>query len=353
MLASFSRARLLSTLTGLAFAVAAPACMTGSDPTDSSDPATVEAALEQPSGGLTTTDEAPMFGAEPEFQAAAIEPTIAVADPMEQDSAIVEMGQLPDVGRLRVAIVWGQLPPDRSITTVTDWSGTISVNRGALLVRHTIGFEPATGDHLVPRADAKTVAFDSTTRPFADGLALTILDPTPSASDHLTLTYTPTTGAPIVFAVADLLAGPVSVDVGAGGNRMIAVALRRDADPCDHGFMRGRWHAFRDGLGGFLGVVADDDGNPIGHVRGIWGVRKNGDQDFFGKYIANDGSFRGILAGHYEGGRFVGRWLDRGGDHGRVQGRYDEKVGDPGAGHFIGRWAEARCAADLPDPGNP
>jgi hypothetical protein len=330
---------------GALLASAAAGCM--SSATD--DDATAQAAIEQPNGGLTTTDEAPVFGAQDELDTAAIEPTADVADPAAQDPAVAAMDASATAAHLRVAIVWGHLPPDRTITTVTDWSGTIAVSRGALLVRHTIGFEPAT-DRLLPRADVRTVVFDSKTRPFADGLALAIVDPTPAAGDPLMLTYTPADGAtPITFAVADLIHGPVSVDVGAGGDRMVAIALRHDA--CAHGFLRGRWHSFKPDLGGFLGEVADDDGALIGHVRGIWGTRKSGERVFFGKYIALDGTFRGILAGHYEGGHFVGRWLDRGGDHGRVEGLYHAAPGDQGAGHFLGRWAEASCAADLPDPG--
>jgi hypothetical protein len=325
--------------------LAAPACTTDSA-APGSDPATIEAALEQPNGGLTMTDEAPQFGGA-ELAAAAIEPATAFADPMQQDASVIAMDAQPDAARLRVAIVWGHLPPDPTATAVTDWSGTIAVSRGALLVRHTIGFEAAT-DRLLPRPDARTVAFDSKTRPFADGLALAIVDPTPAAGP-LTLKYTPASGAtPIVFAVADLLAGPVSVDVGTSGDRMVAVALRHES--CEHGFLRGRWHAFRDGLGGFLGQVADDDGNLVGHVRGFWGVRASGEQVFFGKYVGLGGEFRGILAGRYDHGHFVGRWLDQGGEHGRVEGRYHEGSGDAEAGHFLGRWAETSCAADLPQP---
>jgi hypothetical protein len=309
-----------------------------------SDPGTVEAAIEQPNGGVTTTDEAPQFGEPDQFEAASIEADAPVTDSMANDPAMIELGAHADAARFRVAIVWGQLPPDRTVTAVTDWSGSISLSRGGLLVRHRIAFEDAT-DRILPRTELASVSFDSKTRPAADGLVLELVDPTPSAGP-LTLTYTPASGAPIVYQMSDLLAGPVAVDVGADGNRMIAIAMRDGA--CDHGVLRGRWHAFRDGLGGFLGVVADADGNPIGHVRGIYGTRKNGEQVFFGKYIANDGKFVGILAGHWDDGHFVGRWLDRSGEHGRVQGLYREKVGGVDAGHFIGRWAESSCAAEMP-----
>jgi hypothetical protein len=318
-------------------------CVSNGDATD--DPAQIEAAIEQPNGGLTTTDEAPLFGDAAAFATAAVEQAAPATDAMAQDPTVVALDAQTTAAHLRVAIVWGHLPPDRSITTVTDWSGTIAVSRGALVVKSTIGFEPAT-DHLLPRPDAQTVAFDSQTRPFADGLALEVIDPTPTAGP-LTLTYTPASGAtPIVFAAADLLAGPVSVDVGTGGDRMVAVALHHDT--CTHGFLRGRWHAFSDQVGGFLGEVADEDGHRIGRVRGIYGVKKDGSQVFFGKYIDEGGLFRGILAGKWADGHFVGRWLDRAGDHGAVDGRFHEASGDTGAGHFLGRWAEASCAADLP-----
>ena len=331
------------------FAFALAGALTAGCMTDSStDEASTQAAIEQPTGGMTTTDEAPMFGAADQFQIAAIEATAAVDDAAATDPNVTAMIAQTGAAQLRVAIVWGHLPPDATITAVTDWSGTIAVSRGALVVRHTIGFEAAT-DRLLPRPDLRTVAFDSKTRPFADGLALTIVDPDPAASEALTLTYTPANGGtPIVYQVGDLGKGPVSVDVGSGGDRMVAVGLHHDA--CAHGFLRGRWRAFRDGLGGFLGEVADEDGTLIGHLRGIWGTRKSGEQVFFGKYIALDGSFKGVLAGHWADDHFVGRWLDRSGDHGRVDGLYRAAPGDLGAGHFVGRWAEASCAADLPQP---
>jgi hypothetical protein len=334
--------------TSFAFAGALLASAAGCMTATTDEEATTQAAIEQPDGGLTMTDEAPTFGDPAAFETAAIEQAAAVDDSAAADPTVTAMIAQTGAAQLRVAIVWGHLPPDPTITAVTDWSGTIAVSRGALIVRRTIGFEAAT-DRLLPRADVRTVEFDSKTRPFADGLALTIVDPSPDPAAPLTLTYTPANGAtPIVYAAADLVKGPISVDVGSGGDRMVAVALHHDA--CAHGFLRGRWRAFRDGLGGFLGEVADEDGTPIGHLRGIWGTRKSGEQVFFGKYIAEDGSFRGLLAGHWQDDHFVGRWLDRGGDHGRVDGLYRAAPGDEGAGHFLGRWAEASCAADLPQP---
>ena len=59
-----------------------------------------------------------------------------------------------------MAIVWGKLPADRDATDSRDWSGTLKISHGGLLVRHTIGFEDAT-DMLLPRTSLDTVAFQS------------------------------------------------------------------------------------------------------------------------------------------------------------------------------------------------
>src|SRR5262249_42095837 len=150
-----------------------------------------------------------------------------------------------------------------------------------------------------------------------DGLALNVVDPTPAATDAITLTYTPADGTPaLVLDLAKLADGPIVVDVG-DGNKIVAAGRRHHADntdPGDAGTMRGRWHALAPNLGVFRGIVSDEDGAPIGHVRGFYGVRRNGDHVVFGKFIGRDGRFRGIMAGHYtDDGKFEARWIDRAG----------------------------------------
>ena len=323
------------------FAAATVGC-TDDAPTDDD----LAGALELTNGGLDTADEAPMFGAEEEFTTAALEADAAAADPMSDDTEIVQLRARPGVAAHRVMITWGQLPPDRTAAAHV-WDGRLELNRGALLVRREIGFEDAT-DRVLPREVRATVAFASTTRPFADGLVLEVLDPDPTNATPLALTYTARAGgAPLTFTVTDLATGPVSRDVGDAGDRMIATGLHAD-DACDHGFMRGRWLALRPELGRFVGVVADEDGDPIGHLRGIWGVRQSGERALFTKYIDDAGHFRGIFAGTWADGAFRGRWLVATGDHGVAQGRYRENA--PGAdvgGGFVGRWAETSCAAGL------
>ncbi len=313
----------------------------------SEDAETVAAALELDNGALDTADEAPMFGLAADFERARVEQSTPYTDAIATEPDTVTMLALADARRADVAIVWGQLPPDREQEESHDWTGTLSVNRGAILVRRTIGFEDAT-DALSPRTERTAVDFTSLTRPFADGLMLTIVDPEPTSADPQVLTYALADGSSHDLVIADLIADRVTIPVDETGNRIEAVALR-NLDGCDHGFGRGRWRALNDEVGRMMGEIANGEGEVVGHIRGLWGARADGDQVFFGKYVDVDGAFRGIFAGHYRDGRLAGRWMTRAGEHGRLHGGYRESM--PGAdvgGAFMLRWAETSCAADFP-----
>jgi hypothetical protein len=234
------------------------------------------------------------------------------------------------------------MPADPTATEPRVWDGKLQISRGAMVVRRTIAFEDRT-DQVLPRVARDVLAFESTTLPRADGLALTLYDPDPANAESLKLTYElKNRNVSHVFDLAELDNGPIVLDAGDGNK--IVVASRRRADRCDHGFLRGRWHALTPHAGHFVGLVLNADGEPAGHVRGIYGERRNGDSVMFGKFINREGGFRGIVRGTYDGRHFDARWLDRGGDHGVMHGVYF-----PGpnvrAGGFLGRWAETSCEA--------
>lgn len=330
-----------------ALAGALAGCGSVGEPTDegAGDEADeIAAALEREYGGFTMEDEAPAFGDEDALAAAELEGETAYDDPMDADPAVVADLGASDGVLYHAAILWGQMPPDVDADAAVDWSGTVSINRGALLIRRLIAFEDET-DAVEPRADRRTIVFRSVTGPHADGLRLTIVDPAPGSPEPLVLTYTPASGAPYAVEVAALLDGPHSHEVDDVGNRLVAVAMREPADVCQRGFLRGRWHRVRDGRGRFLGVVSGADGEPVGHVRGVYGRRRAGDDVFFGKFIDRDGRFRGLLGGTYGEGHFAGRWIDRGDpDRGVLAGEYRENRRAAGVGgHFLGRWAETAC----------
>jgi hypothetical protein len=322
----------------------AAACVDSAAGGDSQD---VSAALEQPNGGFDTADEAPAFGAQADLAAAAIESDSAASDALAGDPTTTAMDSASAAAGFRMLVVWGKLPADRDATAPRDWTGSLRLSRGGMIVRRTIGFEDRT-DQLLPRASLDTVGFQSVTRPYVDGLALTALDPpSPTATSSQTLTYTSADGASVhTFDLSQLAAGPIVVDAG-DGFKMVAIGVHRQAAACDRGFMRGRWHALSAHLGRFLGVVTDEDGAPVGHVRGVWGQRRNGDSVLFGKFIDREGHFRGLLAGTFDAGQYHARWIDRQGEHGTAHGAYFEGATATG-GHFLGRWAESSCTADAP-----
>ena len=311
-------------------------CVDHADSSSSTD--STAQALELANGGFDMADEAPMFDRDADF--AAIEKDAAIADPLASDPAITSLDSQTTVARHRVLIAWGRMPPDASATTVRNWSGSLTLSRGALVVGRTIGFEDAT-DQLLPRTAIDSVSFTSYTKPAADGLLLRVLDPDPTRG-ALHLTYTSADAAHSYdLDLSQLATGPLVVDAG-DGEKIIALALR-DGDACEHGFMRGRWIAERPELGVYRGVVANAAGDPIGHIRGIWGKRANGDKVMFGKLIDLAGHFRGILAGTYDAGHWRSRWLTVAGDHGVAGGLYFDAPNLPG-GFWAGRWAETACA---------
>lgn len=318
--------------------------------TDVDDADEIAQALELEDGGYDMEDEQPMFGMDDTLGDADVyDQGLAVTDTMESDLEVVAMNDSPDAVLFETLVLWGQMPADPTTTTARDWTGRISVNRGAIVVRRTIRFEGV--DRLMPRSDRRAVDFRSVTRPHADGIVLTIIDPTPTAAEPLVLTYAADGGASHDLPISALVDGIESRVVDADGNRVTAEATPRPVDLCNHGRLRGRWHKVAEHRGVFLGGVSDALGNPIGHMRGIYGQRLNGDKVFFGKYIDRDGRFKGIFRGTYDAGHFEGRWLNRGGEFGALGGEYRETVPGPRiGGHFLGRWTELSCDVPLPRP---
>ncbi len=313
------------------------ACVTNSaDPNDAEQ---VTSNLELDNGGFDTADEAPQFGEAALYADAQIEADADVADDMAADPTLLAMDR-PDALARDLVVLWGRMPPDPTATDGRDWSGELRVSRGGILIRRRIGFENLT-DRVMPRTRPDAIEFRSLTRPFADGLALRVFDPTPDAADPIQLTYRSADGTrEYSIDLRQLADGPVVVDAG-DGNRLIAAGRHRD-DVCRHGTMRGRWHALAPNAGVYLGVVANAAGVPIGHVRGIYGHRRNGDPVVFGKFIDREGHFTGLIAGHYGPGTFEARWIDRAGDHGGIKGVTFEGPSLRGGG-FLARWAESTC----------
>lgn len=316
------------------------------DDLDDSDQIASE--IEKEYGGLDMEDEAPMFGMEEDFEAADLAEEVLYDDSaIEGSEAVISMMSVPDAVVFNAAVLWGQIPGDPTNTQPRNWSGTMSVNRGALILRRTIRFEGPT-DNVVGRTDPQTIVFTSATYPHHDGMRLTIIDPTPEDPEPLVLTLATANGPDFSATLGSLLDGPQTTVVDDDGNRIVGVAMAQPIDVCNHGFLAGRWHKVADQRGRLLSRVLDSEGEVVGHLRGVYGRRANGDKVFFGKYINTDGQFRGIFAGQYDSGSFVGRWLHRSGDKGLLGGEYRETIPGPETGgHMLGRWAETTCNLSL------
>lgn len=326
----------------------------------------IGAAIELDNGGLTMSDEAPAFGIEDEFDGLGlltVDPR--VADELTPKAATgIEPTGASGAAVYRLLVEWGQIPGNPANETARDWSGAFMLNRGAAVVERTVRFEAAT-DYLLPRVDAQSVPFRSRTLPHNDGLVLTLVDPEPTATVALTLTYASLAGTAatgdgtsarpagthVTVAVSDLIGSPVELTQDDAGNRMVAVARREGPSPCEHGFLSGTWRSLAAGRGIFRGLVTDGAGERMGHIRGVYGQRRSGERVFFGKYIDADGTFRGILAGHYGEGEFRGRWIVESGDRGSLSGYYrDAEDSETPRGYFLGRWEENLCTAAVTAP---
>jgi hypothetical protein len=311
------------------------------DTATTDDPQVADTALTASFGGQTETDEAPEF-ADPAFaqgdlafeDAAANDPTTAAANATTG---------------IRILVAWGYLRPHPDATDAVDWSGSIQVTNAAVRVVRTVRFE-AQDMVIRPRTDPATIAFQSKTKPAADGLVLEVV---PSGAPvALTFASAPITNT-ITLTPGERLSQVIPVD--AAGHKLAYHVIRPDHDPCHEGFLRGHWQALAKVGGRSVGVLRgrffSGAGAVEGHLRGVFGVRKDGKKLFFAKVVGEDGTFRAVVAGVYGDGEFRGRILAAG--HvvaGVVHGRYFDADGDKD-GRFLGRFSQ-RCQED-PTEGTP
>ncbi len=127
-------------------------------------------------GGYTATSEQPAFGS-PEFASIETEAAgVEVSDPILATAEVMDMERDPEARSYAVRIQWGRLDFDSTVTTVTDWSGSLSLNRGAEVVRRVIHFERGQ-DELLPRTDRRLIEWKSLTTVHNDGLLVEIFNP--------------------------------------------------------------------------------------------------------------------------------------------------------------------------------
>ncbi len=305
-----------------------------SDPSSGSanDVAAVQQALAQPNGGMSATNEPPAFG----------DPEVASLEEFTTDFANPGPANVAAAARTtrsyHVMLLWGHMRPagDASAppkATRIDWTGSVSVDSGAVGVLRTLAFDR--NDGVEAQTSARVVSFVSHTLPAVDGLLVRVVVPAGAAR---TLHFeTQALTSDISLAPRELDKGGLLplAHVPAGGLAWIGY---QDDPGCAQGFTFGHWTSLGPDLGTIRWRVMDGDGETIGHARGIWGQPSA----FFGKYIGLDGHYGGLFEGDYASDRSAGLWdVLEPASAGAVSVVYSggsEKGGDEW-GPAIGRWS--------------
>jgi len=326
--------------------------------------------LDSPTGGLTTSNEAPAFGESSKYEMLADERPID--DPIESS---FEYRNALRAGGARVfdfRALWGHLARIVDSTATgpcpLDWSGSLRLEGGIIAIEKAIAFEP---DDSLMRVDRSTIRWISHTGPHVDGIQVKLVVPPPLPADstgvdrpdpRLILT-TPLYRR--TFTLDELIALNLVVPVDRCGNGIsmtsILVPLR-----CPHGHLAGAWETAAPDttesgdiiLGVFRGIWIGNRGIIAGHLRGFYGLNSAGKKVFFGKYIDLDGTFQGILRGTFgrnpecatddirPRGWFIGEWMaENTAIQGRLKGHWIADR-EAGAGLFHGNWG-MRCSTNL------
>ena len=295
-------------------------------------------------GGFNMQDDQPAFGDAAMMSEFVEEP--AYSDVYSNDEVVTDE-DASDRPRHYLMITWGNLHRDEAIAHRTNWTGSLSISSGAIVLKRIIKFED--NDRILERTQRDLLEWESMTRPSFDGVLVRVI---PGASDSATDV------ANIDDVVLRFRTEPFSVEIKAsdlpGLNRIVtlddgnAVAFNTitvQPSDCPQGPMRGIWanHPERQG-GFFVGKWGTADGHVIGFIKGIYGVNDEGKKVFFGKMIDFNGRFEGLVKGdwgqgdHEHSGWYEGRWVDRNlGIKGALGGHWERSPHCNG-GFFRGGW---------------
>lgn len=300
--------------------------------------------LEDEFGGYGASNELPGFG-DASLQADA-DLEVDAQDPIADDPVVREL-RADRVTTYAWTILWGELGTglgdgEGNSNDVTDWSGSITADNGAVVLLRTIDFEQ--NDHIVPRADRESLQWVSTTGEGHDGIRVLIYDNPADNSEPVDSVTFSTDQYSRTFAIDELADLELKVEVEGGEIHFLSTEVSLVAPI--RGFVNGRWNWVPgESMGHFAGVWIGPHGRPSGWVRGHYGENLAGEEVFFGKYIDWDGNFKGLLRGHVEvdrgelnagAGRFVGVWSNANRDlEGSLHGHWSVTHN---RGFFDGRW---------------
>ncbi|MCP4566002.1 MAG: hypothetical protein GY841_00320 [FCB group bacterium] len=321
------------------------------------DPAETGADLED-FGTYKATDEQPDFG-DPDV-AELMEDEVAYDDPVAFSPVVdsTENAVRPDIFCLRMT--WGNLGRDSGVVDLTDWSGKLTVSRGAVVVTHLIKFEPGQ-DYLLPRYNSEgfyvpeELSWVSKTSWHLDGIATRLYFP-PSVTDEVvTVTYE-SEQLTVTFTMDELYALDTLMEIGIG-NAISFQAMECEPNSNTRGSLMGRWGRDDDGNGIFHGRWISNRGDIVGSIKGEWGVDDEGNHVFVGKYIDRTGKFEGFVKGHYAkrglsdnaAGHFWGQIYNAEKEPiGVLKGHY-KRGQNRKSGFFAGRWCVGNDCFNIRD----
>jgi hypothetical protein len=311
---------LLTVLAILALGLAAGCSEQMTEPDTAIDTPT----LEDEFGGYAAVNEDAGFGDDALLDEA-YESDVEYDDPMlaspEMDSLIAD----PNSGYYHMRIVWGRLAYDSTVLDPTDWAGSLTISRGAEVIRHVIRFEPGQ-DEILPRTDRSLIEWNSVTTVHNDGIAVDlpippvrplidttevilvdtlgdtsvtlVIDTTLPDVEPVTVAFE-TTPYSRTFQLEELMALDTIVMLD-DSNAVAFHAVRVHRMPCPRGFLAGRWGRDADGNGVYRGSWMDNRGRVIGFLRGHYGRNDAGEKVFFGKLVARDGQFEAFIKGRWD-----------------------------------------------------
>lgn len=307
--------------------------------------------LDDPYGGYNVADEAPGFDDAEMIEQFGDAATVEYNDPMNRDPLVADILSRP-MAQHFLMITWGNLERDSTVDFVTEWSGSLTVDPGVILLKRVVRFE--NHDRILPRERRDLLEWISFTKPAFDGIIVRIFPVPNRATDDAkdsTAVVTFATG-PLTksFTMAELRDIHLVIPVDDAGNAVAFNSIVIPVGGCPSGFLGGIWADNPDTTGGrFKGMWMSENGRAMGFLKGHYGVNSEGNRVFFGKWISLNGEFRGLIKGRYgsfpnaPGGFFQGVYLDRSlRIRGDLKGIWKTSDQIEGGGFFMGRWA-ARC----------
>lgn len=240
-----------------------------------------------------------------------------------------------------IRVLWGNLIVDKDEDYVRDYSGSISIDDGLLVIERTVKFDYYDSE-IETREDPTIVAWKSRILPHYDGLVLR-LEPgtTDDQSNILHIQIGPYSTDFFVAELSDLLL----LEKTGYGDDQIAIASHLEK-PEGSGFLSGHWRdrvATSDGI--FKGKWETDSGDLLGYSRCRYIPEGQGAGIVRGKYIDLNGYFQGLIDGDYkrtrteiQSGIFNLDWVSQTGEKlGLLEGLYFKKD-SAGYGFALANW---------------